>query len=216
MASCWVSVEPPSMPLPPVTSRMSARATADRIDAEMIVEPPILDRHERLRQTGRQVAEPDGGAAGVAAVGDERAVVGEDGDVRRALGHRELVDRRQLARVVGHERSHRDRRPKRRARRPNRRSRPSQERRLFPARFERGADLQKLLLFRRPPGGRSAGSARRSSPPLPPRQLRRGSIRSRVFLPPRPNIADPARGVSGDGASGETRPAGSRSVRPAV
>ena len=46
-------------------------------------------------------------------------------------------------------------------------------------------------------GGRSAGSARRSPPTPPPaRESRRGSIRVRVFLRPRPNIADPARGVS--------------------
>ena len=46
-------------------------------------------------------------------------------------------------------------------------------------------------------GGRSAGSARRSPPAAPrARKSRRGSIRVRVFLPPRPNIADPARGVS--------------------
>ena len=86
---------------------------AEGIDADMVVEPPVLDRHESLRQIGRQVDQPDGGAAGVAAIGDERAVVGQDGDVRRPLGHRELIDRRQLARVVDDERNRRDHAPHR-------------------------------------------------------------------------------------------------------
>ena len=43
-------------------------------------------------------------------------------------------------------------------------------------------------------GGRSAGSARRSSSTAA-RPLKRGSIRVRFFLPPRPNIAVPARNV---------------------
>ena len=74
---------------------------ADRIDAVMVVKPPVLDGHERLGQIGRQVDEPDRRAARVAAIGDERAVIGEDGDIGRPLGHRELIDRRQLARVIG-------------------------------------------------------------------------------------------------------------------
>ena len=98
---------------------------ADGIDADMVVEPPVLDRHESLRQIGRQVDQPDRGAAGVAPIGDERAVVGQDGDVRRPLGHRELIDRRQLARVVDDERNRRDQRPTPTARRPNRRSAPA-------------------------------------------------------------------------------------------
>ena len=86
---------------------------AERVDAVMFVEPPILDRHEGLRQIGRQVDEPDRRAAGVAAIGDERAVVGEDGDVGRPLRHRELIDRRKLARVIGDERAERDDAPDR-------------------------------------------------------------------------------------------------------
>ena len=70
MASCWVSVEPPSTPPPPVTSRRSARDDAERVDALMCVEAPVLDRDESLGQIGRQVAEPDRRAAGVAAIGD--------------------------------------------------------------------------------------------------------------------------------------------------
>src|SRR5208282_965625 len=78
---------------------------------EMLVEPPVLDGHKRLGEIGRQVDEPDSGAAGVAAIGDERAVVGKDGDVGRALGYRELIDRRQLARVISNERGERDQTP---------------------------------------------------------------------------------------------------------
>ena len=76
-------------------------ADADRVDAEMLVEAPVLDRHEGLGQIGRQLAQMHRRAAGVAAIGQERAVVGENGDIGRTLGHRELVDRRQLTGVIG-------------------------------------------------------------------------------------------------------------------
>ena len=60
LASCWVSVEPPSS-----RARRSRRAKgagdAERIDAEMAVEAPVLDRDEGLRQIGRQVDEPTAG-----------------------------------------------------------------------------------------------------------------------------------------------------------
>src|SRR5579863_711578 len=70
------------------------------------------------------------------------------------------------------------------------------ERRRLP-RLEREADFEGAAFLLRAPGGRSAGSARRSPPrEPPPRQLRLGSIRSRFLLRPRPNIADPARGGS--------------------
>ena len=81
---------------------------ADRIDAEMVVEAPVLDRDEGLGQIGRQLLDVDRAAAGLAAVGEERAVGGEDGDVRRALRHRELVDRRQLRGVIGDDAGDRD------------------------------------------------------------------------------------------------------------
>ena len=147
-ASCWVSVEPPSMPLAPDHVAHEGARDADRIDAEMLVEPPVLDRHERLGQIGRQVDQPDRGAAGVAAIGDERAVVGEDGDVGRPLGHRELIDRRQLARVIGDERDRSRSGPIPRARRPNRRDAPSQERASACA--GRAADRDADFLVRRP------------------------------------------------------------------
>ena len=86
---------------------------ADRIDAVMVVESPVLDGHERLGQIGRQVDEPDRRAACVATIGDERAVVGEDGDIGRPLGHRELIDRRQLARVIGEKPAEEDGAPNR-------------------------------------------------------------------------------------------------------
>ena len=101
LASCWVSVEPPCMPPTPVDVADDRAADADRVDAEMLVEAPVLDRDERLRQIGRQFAEMHRRAAGVAAIGEQRAVGGENGDVGRALGDRELIDRRQLAGVIG-------------------------------------------------------------------------------------------------------------------
>ena len=101
MASCWVSVEPPWATPREVRLRISAAGDADRIDAEMLVEAAVLDRDEGVGQMGRQLLDRDGAPAGLAAVGEQRAVGGEDRDVRRALRHRELVDRRQLRGVVG-------------------------------------------------------------------------------------------------------------------
>jgi hypothetical protein len=108
------------------------RATdADRIDAEMRIETPILDRHEGLGQIGRQFAQMDGRAAGVAAIGDERAVVGEDGDVGRPLRHGELVDRRQLAGVIGEQAGDRDAAPQAEHKTPV--EEPAEERTAWPA-----------------------------------------------------------------------------------
>ena len=77
---------------------------ADRIDTEMLVEPPVLDGDEGARQVGRQFLDRDHPAAGLAAVGQQRAVARQDRDVGRALRHRELIDRRKLRRMVGDER----------------------------------------------------------------------------------------------------------------
>ena len=38
----------------------------------MVVEAPVLDGDERLRQIGRQLADGDGAAAGLALVGEQR------------------------------------------------------------------------------------------------------------------------------------------------
>ncbi len=86
-------------------------ADAHRVDAPMRVEAPVLDGDEGLRQIGRQFGEPDGRAAGVAAIGEHVAVDAENGDVRRALGHGKLVDRRQLRGVIGEHAGRRDRAP---------------------------------------------------------------------------------------------------------
>ncbi len=71
------------------------------VDAVVDIEAPVLDGHEGLRQVGRKVLQRDGCPARVAAIGERRAVVGHDRDVRRPFRHGELVDRRQLARVIG-------------------------------------------------------------------------------------------------------------------
>ena len=86
-------------------------ADADRIDAHVRVEAPVLDGDKRFRQVGRQVYETDGRAAGVAAIGEERSVVSKDRDVGRPLGHGELVDRRELARTIGDDSSECDHGP---------------------------------------------------------------------------------------------------------
>jgi hypothetical protein len=101
LASCWVRVEPPCTP-PAAGQVVDERAAeADRVDAEMLVEALVLDRDEGLWQIGRHLADGDGAPAGLAAIGEQRAVGGEDRDVGRPLRHGELVDRRQLRSVIG-------------------------------------------------------------------------------------------------------------------
>ena len=142
------------------------------------------------------------GAAGVAAIGDQRAVVGEDGDVGRPLGHRELIDRRQLAGVIGEEAAVATR-PRPTARSSNRTGArgPSGA----ACRVSRKPIATRIYCLRPLVGGRSAGSARSSS--AAPPGANRGAARSASgFSAPWPNIADPARGVSE--SPGETRPAG--------
>ena len=87
MASCWVSVEPPCIAAAARRVAHDRARDADGIDAEMLVEAPILDGDEGFGQIGRQVAEPHGRAAGVAAVGKHAAVDAQDLDVGRPLGH---------------------------------------------------------------------------------------------------------------------------------
>jgi hypothetical protein len=77
----------------------------------MLEEAPVLDRHEGLRQVGRQLLQGDRAPAGLAPVGEERAVARHDGDVRRPLRHCELVDRRQLRGVIGDDARDRDEAP---------------------------------------------------------------------------------------------------------
>ena len=96
LASCWVSVEPPCD-----TPRCRMLATeragdADRIDAVMRIEAPVLDRDECLRHVARQVLERHRGAAHVAAGGEQVALQIDDLDRGRALGDFERLDRRQM------------------------------------------------------------------------------------------------------------------------
>ena len=69
---------------------------ADRIDAVVRIEAPVLDRDEGLRHVARQVLERDRGAAHVAARGEQLAVQVDDLDRRRALGNFQRLDRRQV------------------------------------------------------------------------------------------------------------------------
>jgi len=77
----------------------------------MLVEAPILDGDEGLGQIGRQIGEPHGGPARVATVGKQAAIRSEDLDIRRAFWHGELIDRRQLAGVIGEQAANPDRAP---------------------------------------------------------------------------------------------------------
>ncbi|CAH1659347.1 hypothetical protein BOSEA31B_11857 [Hyphomicrobiales bacterium] len=99
---------------------------ADRVDAEMLVEALVLDGDEGLGQIGRNFADGNGAPAGLAAIGQERAVGREDRDVRRPLRHGELVDRRQLRSVIGDEAAETDGAPQAEHHRPV--EQPTQER----------------------------------------------------------------------------------------
>ena len=76
----------------------------DRVDAEMVVEAAVLDRHHRLGQVGRHLVERQARAGRVAAIADQLAVGGDDAHVGRPLGQHPFRGRRQLRPVVGDER----------------------------------------------------------------------------------------------------------------
>ena len=97
LASCWVSVEPPCD-----TPRCRMLATdgagdADRIDAVVRVEAPVLDCDEGLRHVTRHVLQRHRGAAHVAARRQQVALEIDDLDRRRALGDFKRLDRRQVS-----------------------------------------------------------------------------------------------------------------------
>ena len=52
----------------------------------MRVEAPVLDGDHRLRDIGRHIVQPDGLAAGHAAIGNQLAVDGDDLHVGRTVG----------------------------------------------------------------------------------------------------------------------------------
>ena len=84
LASCWVMVEPPcddasGFGVPPTGAH-----EADGIDAEMVVEAPVLGGDHGLRQIRRQPVEPHI-AAPQPALGEHGAVAGKDGEVWRAV-----------------------------------------------------------------------------------------------------------------------------------
>jgi hypothetical protein len=83
-------------------ARQRAR-DADGVDAEMRIEAPVLDRDEGFRRIGRQLGEMDRRPARIAAIGQQGAVLAENGDIGRALRNRQLVDRRQLRGVIDDE-----------------------------------------------------------------------------------------------------------------
>ncbi len=118
LASCWVSVEPPCMPPRPDDIAQQRAADALRIDAPMRIEAAVLDGDEGLGQIGRQLGDADRGAAGVAAIGEQRPVRAHDRDIGRTFGHGELVDGRQLRAVIDHERAAADHAPDAERQRP--------------------------------------------------------------------------------------------------
>ena len=68
MASCWVIVLPPATTAPARRLSTSGAAKADRVDAEMVAEAPVLGRDHRLDQPGRDLVQRH--EAGTAAAAD--------------------------------------------------------------------------------------------------------------------------------------------------
>ena len=71
------------------------------IDSQMRIEAAILDCDKGFWQIGGQVRDPDRGASGIAAIGEQNAVFVENGNVRRPFRHGKLVDRRQFRCLIG-------------------------------------------------------------------------------------------------------------------
>ena len=104
LASCWVSVEPPST-TPPAKTFFATRAhQADRIDAEMRAEAAVLDGDHRFGHVVRELLDPDRLAARIAAIADQPPVDGEDLHVGRPVGHAPFRGAGQLRGIKGDER----------------------------------------------------------------------------------------------------------------
>ena len=71
------------------------------IDSQMRIKAAILDCDKGFWQIRRQVRDPDRGASGVAAIGEQNAVFVENGNVRRPFRHGKRVDRRQFRCLIG-------------------------------------------------------------------------------------------------------------------
>ncbi len=69
---------------------------AVRVDAVMLVEAPILDGDEGLRNVVRQFFQRQNGAAPIAAGGERMALIIHDPDRGRPLGNCQRLDRRQV------------------------------------------------------------------------------------------------------------------------
>ena len=92
MASCWVIDEPPCSAAVALSVADQGAQRADDVDAEMVVEAPVLGGEGRLDQVVGQLVERDGIVGADAAAADLVAVAVEedDGDV---LGLVELAGR---------------------------------------------------------------------------------------------------------------------------
>ncbi len=84
---------------------------AQRIDAEMGVETPILDGDHRLRDIGRHVLERQSLAARRASIGQNRSIDGDDLQVRRAFGNGPCAGARHARAIIDDDAGHRDAAP---------------------------------------------------------------------------------------------------------
>ncbi len=96
LASCCVRVEPPCADAAVHHVGGGGAKDAERIDAHVRIEAPVLDGDEGLRQMRGQVLERDVGAGHLAAGGEDAAVEAGDLDGRRPLRYGKRLDRRQM------------------------------------------------------------------------------------------------------------------------
>ena len=85
---------------PAWTLSSATAGETDHVDAEVIVEAPVLDGDEGRGHEFGQFVQRDRFAAGFAAIGDKLAVAGDDADIGRAFGDRPGGHRGHLHPVV--------------------------------------------------------------------------------------------------------------------
>ena len=91
---------------------------ADGVNAKVAVKAPVLNGNKGFGQVGRQLAQVHRRAAGITACGDQRAILAQNRDIGRALGHRKLVDRRQLVEMIDDKAADADQAPDRQHKAP--------------------------------------------------------------------------------------------------
>ena len=111
LASCWLIVEPPCATALMQNVGDECTSDAERIDAVMLVEAPILDGDECLRHIARHFLQGQRFAGEIAASGERAPLHVHDLDRGRTFGNFQRLDRRQVRANPGHHADAADREP---------------------------------------------------------------------------------------------------------